>query len=122
MIRRPPRSTLFPYTTLFRSLIAEKPELLQHHVDHVDGDPAARDAIARRDLLVEHDVAHAGQVHARVRSGVGHLHAVHDQVRETRTLGIAVRAASVDCATRHRDASICGYQTVEDAHLSELLA
>src|SRR5688572_31639120 len=24
MIRRPPRSTLFPYTTLFRSLLAEK--------------------------------------------------------------------------------------------------
>src|SRR2546430_7376779 len=24
MIRRPPRSTLFPYTTLFRSLMAEK--------------------------------------------------------------------------------------------------
>src|SRR2546426_7721920 len=28
MIRRPPRSTLFPYTTLFRSL-RELPELLQ---------------------------------------------------------------------------------------------
>src|SRR5439155_23173955 len=26
MIRRPPRSTLFPYTTLFRSLKAAKPE------------------------------------------------------------------------------------------------
>src|SRR2546425_3904321 len=26
MIRRPPRSTLFPYTTLFRSLIALHPE------------------------------------------------------------------------------------------------
>src|SRR3954466_15825349 len=25
MIRRPPRSTLFPYTTLFRSLVAEVP-------------------------------------------------------------------------------------------------
>src|SRR2546430_5174478 len=25
MIRRPPRSTLFPYTTLFRSLFREKP-------------------------------------------------------------------------------------------------
>src|SRR2546422_1938685 len=25
MIRRPPRSTLFPYTTLFRSLVPEKP-------------------------------------------------------------------------------------------------
>src|SRR2546422_7887645 len=27
MIRRPPRSTLFPYTTLFRSLIGRKPLL-----------------------------------------------------------------------------------------------
>src|SRR2546425_6920317 len=26
MIRRPPRSTLFPYTTLFRSLVAIEPE------------------------------------------------------------------------------------------------
>src|SRR2546429_5288543 len=26
MIRRPPRSTLFPYTTLFRSLWASRPE------------------------------------------------------------------------------------------------
>src|SRR5690606_39588121 len=26
MIRRPPRSTLFPYTTLFRSLRSRKPE------------------------------------------------------------------------------------------------
>src|SRR5256885_7154055 len=30
MIRRPPRSTLFPYTTLFRSLD-------QHHADHPSG-------------------------------------------------------------------------------------
>src|SRR5258708_18974040 len=30
MIRRPPRSTLFPYTTLFRSLVDE---LLVGHVD-----------------------------------------------------------------------------------------
>src|SRR5258708_29504949 len=28
MIRRPPRSTLFPYTTLFRSVVA--PDLLRH--------------------------------------------------------------------------------------------
>src|SRR2546429_6035867 len=32
MIRRPPRSTLFPYTTLFRSLIAGP--LLAEHADH----------------------------------------------------------------------------------------
>src|SRR2546430_15227278 len=38
MIRRPPRSTLFPYTTLFRSLIAPTggpPSL----IDLVNGDP-----------------------------------------------------------------------------------
>src|SRR3989449_5907409 len=29
MIRRPPRSTLFPYTTLFRSLAVEPQDLLQ---------------------------------------------------------------------------------------------
>src|SRR2546422_9372885 len=39
MIRRPPRSTLFPYTTLFRSRAAPEAELLAQvvdvHVDHV---------------------------------------------------------------------------------------
>src|SRR2546425_10491005 len=32
MIRRPPRSTLFPYTTLFRSLREERREHLLHRV------------------------------------------------------------------------------------------
>src|SRR5258708_21306938 len=31
MIRRPPRSTLFPYTTLFRS-VAEPPDAMDHTV------------------------------------------------------------------------------------------
>src|SRR3712207_7749337 len=31
MIRRPPRSTLFPYTTLFRSLLLDRLELLAQH-------------------------------------------------------------------------------------------
>src|SRR3712207_7809153 len=35
MIRRPPRSTLFPYTTLFRSL-RERPVVLVDRVDAVD--------------------------------------------------------------------------------------
>src|SRR3712207_7992049 len=44
MIRRPPRSTLFPYTTLFRSLAAMAAEqarrrkLAQLMADHVLGD------------------------------------------------------------------------------------
>src|SRR2546426_5141613 len=33
MIRRPPRSTLFPYTTLFRSK-SEPPEILSTHPHH----------------------------------------------------------------------------------------
>src|SRR2546422_8525949 len=39
MIRRPPRSTLFPYTTLFRSvalLPAEASHLGDGHADHAD--------------------------------------------------------------------------------------
>src|SRR2546429_7373639 len=31
MIRRPPRSTLFPYTTLFRSLLKRSSGVCQHH-------------------------------------------------------------------------------------------
>src|SRR2546422_6366442 len=39
MIRRPPRSTLFPYTTLFRSP-RPAPEFLQ---EHLPGNTAAKD-------------------------------------------------------------------------------
>src|SRR3712207_9469504 len=42
MIRRPPRSTLFPYTTLFRSIPGdvERSQLMvtHHHYDHTDAD------------------------------------------------------------------------------------
>src|SRR3712207_8052676 len=40
MIRRPPRSTLFPYTTLFRS----RPQLGRHHLGHdrLDDGPCQR--------------------------------------------------------------------------------
>src|SRR2546430_11975088 len=38
MIRRPPRSTLFPYTTLFRSPIEHGAE--EHHHAKQAGDPA----------------------------------------------------------------------------------
>src|SRR5437016_10136034 len=45
MIRRPPRSTLFPYTTLFRSLVLlalsqEPPQLARLLVDHVPPSPS----------------------------------------------------------------------------------
>src|SRR2546422_3554064 len=38
MIRRPPRSTLFPYTTLFRSrVVLARQEALRHHDEEHDG-------------------------------------------------------------------------------------
>src|SRR3712207_8323577 len=52
MIRRPPRSTLFPYTTLFRSRVrsrrAEPGERLDHHVVALDVVQAADAADDRR--------------------------------------------------------------------------
>src|SRR3712207_8675364 len=41
MIRRPPRSTLFPYTTLFRSLYRGDPHqpLCPHHSSRVESRP-----------------------------------------------------------------------------------
>src|SRR3712207_8928000 len=36
MIRRPPRSTLFPYTTLFRSSLDRFKHLMPSHLRHVD--------------------------------------------------------------------------------------
>src|SRR3989442_9838378 len=52
MIRRPPRSTLFPYTTLFRSGHAEEPRraVTRHHV---------RDG--RRAEATEHEQRGAGR-------------------------------------------------------------
>src|SRR3712207_8628924 len=46
MIRRPPRSTLFPYTTLFRS-----PRPHDHHCSYLDDDEGNRlDPISREPL------------------------------------------------------------------------
>src|SRR3712207_8330110 len=60
MIRRPPRSTLFPYTTLFRSDLADRPEALRRP----EGD-RARDGPAPRRLVLRagapDDLPHAAR-------------------------------------------------------------
>src|SRR5256885_10202831 len=60
MIRRPPRSTLFPYTTLFRSLLSEVPALR---------DGGGRAARARRLALPREDALR--RHHARRHRGQG---------------------------------------------------
>src|SRR3712207_8154268 len=55
MIRRPPRSTLFPYTTLFRSV-----GLVQRRAE--DGDDAVAQEAGQRPAVVDDRVGHLGQV------------------------------------------------------------
>src|SRR5258705_7102691 len=50
MIRRPPRSTLFPYTTLFRSCFAS----------HQFGDSCACDRVTHSGGSARHSASHAG--------------------------------------------------------------
>src|SRR3712207_7228762 len=70
MIRRPPRSTLFPYTTLFRS----RPVRLHHAVELPAGDGHAQDRPAdRRRLHVGHQAGQAdAAVDARARRSEEH--------------------------------------------------
>src|SRR5256885_15646929 len=58
MIRRPPRSTLFPYTTLFRSVVDR------------DRDRDAR--VGRRELLEREQVGERVEPHPVVRLGRAH--------------------------------------------------
>src|SRR5256885_12828196 len=58
MIRRPPRSTLFPYTTLFRS---RGPQLL------LDPDPAGAEAVLLADGIQQRLHVQVGQVQGEDR-------------------------------------------------------
>src|SRR3712207_8180922 len=51
MIRRPPRSTLFPYTTLFRSPVDRDLVLFTELVDAEDGDDVLQLLVPLEDLL-----------------------------------------------------------------------
>ena len=56
MIRRPPRSTLFPYTTLFRSEDVKKERLFSIQVD--SGDPEELARAFARELVNENKESH----------------------------------------------------------------
>src|SRR2546426_12213026 len=70
MIRRPPRSTLFPYTTLFRSHGVQQ---FSHCSAAAAAAPGHTDAPGARHLLLESPVCHgaATGLAARVRRGAG---------------------------------------------------
>src|SRR3712207_7514716 len=53
MIRRPPRSTLFPYTTLFRSQ-AEPYQRLIHQAPHLDPQPIRAEEDGAISIQIRH--------------------------------------------------------------------
>src|SRR2546421_1986140 len=80
MIRRPPRSTLFPYTTLFRSLLREA--LAGLHVEVVlVAEAAQQPAAAARDLRrVERQVLVLGERETRSEEHTSELQSRSDLV------------------------------------------
>src|SRR3712207_7505570 len=79
MIRRPPRSTLFPYTTLFRSMDASDErfvakttvliENVEHHVEEEEQEwfPKVREALGRNQLqeIGERSEEHTSELQSR---------------------------------------------------------
>src|SRR2546426_8047976 len=78
MIRRPPRSTLFPYTTLFRSRVVRGSEAAKRHCfgragrsfqqDHSRGDFRRSQIACHRGPGSEEEVAHGDGHNTRSRS------------------------------------------------------
>src|SRR5438034_5821203 len=72
MIRRPPRSTLFPYTTLFRSVIDDGDGCARRGRGRIEGDVGARcfvgDAIDRAGDVSRHSVRGGDRKSTRLNS------------------------------------------------------
>src|SRR5687768_18194682 len=82
MIRRPPRSTLFPYTTLFRSFVADLVENVRHAIaafrdpeltvgedgrEHLVGPQQIADrGGARTHVLAERSEEHTSELQSRL--------------------------------------------------------
>src|SRR5438132_6396511 len=90
MIRRPPRSTLFPYTTLFRSPIA---------IDAVTYDPAGRTAILSFDAIGDRKSTRLNSSHTVISYAVFCLK--KKKTSSSRTTGNTTLTASTALATRH---------------------
>src|SRR3712207_9378336 len=122
MIRRPPRSTLFPYTTLFRSGLAhlqghavagehldveaQRLQLLEQHLERLR-DARLRDVLALDDRLVDLDAAQdvvgldGEQLLQRVGRAVGlHRPALHLAEALATELRSEERRVEKECRSR----------------------
>src|SRR3712207_7094854 len=78
MIRRPPRSTLFPYTTLFRSRFIQAATELAFHRDRVQRGITSVDAAQREEAYV----TLIGQLKGRPQMGRSEEHTSELQSRQ----------------------------------------
>src|SRR2546430_15633804 len=88
MIRRPPRSTLFPYTTLFRSPSGHPGSELGNHLDaHLPGVLHHRLHHGRLELRGDRVAsAHArDDDDASALDGMGHFHGYHPGVADRKS-------------------------------------
>src|SRR3712207_8741133 len=91
MIRRPPRSTLFPYTTLFRSLAAigattDHLRRLQRPAPGEDGQAAKEGLLGRREQVVApgDGVAHRALASREVATAPGQRSEEHTSELQSR--------------------------------------
>src|SRR2546429_9256419 len=77
MIRRPPRSTLFPYTTLFRSTSAElKERQLLHTLPQIALQEmllAFKDVVLRAEMFAHHHIQREDRKSTRLNSSHGYI-------------------------------------------------
>src|SRR3712207_79025 len=101
MIRRPPRSTLFPYTTLFRSPPAAEETVLRALTARLTRAMRGEDWLARgKDgdfvVLVDGSIADAETVAARLAAAVGPLAVTGGTLPLTAAAGVSALLPDVD--------------------------
>src|SRR2546425_1404421 len=98
MIRRPPRSTLFPYTTLFRSHTVRRLRAVRRRQD----DAVPRDAAARARPRVLRSEEHTSELQSLAYLVCRLLLEKKKKKRETsRTHHINVRSLNSACVDQH---------------------
>src|SRR3989475_6854937 len=82
MIRRPPRSTLFPYTTLFRSLFERLVDLAHGHVlrDHAELEHGVAEQAAAQAHLQALEIGHRLDFLAEPDRKSTRLNSSHSQI------------------------------------------
>src|SRR2546425_5161471 len=99
MIRRPPRSTLFPYTTLFRSVLKEKaPEVLIKAIVKVHAGEVWLDRVM---------VANVFNERSRSREASKHNPRSEEHTSELQSLAYLVCRLLLEKKNTHTDVTLC---------------